>query len=124
MLDMKNNVAAKSSIVPAVRNSTVNGTGIDLANRDMAIVVFHSGALTDGTHTPKVQESDDNSTFTDVAAADQEGTLAAITANAVQWVGYKGKKRYIRAVVTSSGTTGCAYGASMIVGQGRKAPVT
>jgi hypothetical protein len=122
-LDLKNRLDAVQSIAPAAQTSTINGTGVDLANFAGAMVVFHPGAITDGTHTPKVQESDDNSTFTDVAAADQEGTLAALAANTIQRVGYKGTKRYIRAVSTVSGaTTGGVYGAVVVRGGERKQP--
>lgn len=77
-----------------------------------------AGTITDGTHTPKVQESDDNSTFTDVASTDLAGTaLVAITANSVQRISYVGNKRYIRVATTVSGTTtGGMYTASVLRG--------
>jgi hypothetical protein len=123
MQDLKNNIDVVNSIVPAVRNVLVNGTGVDLANRDSAVVIFAAGALTDGTHTPKIQDSPDNVTFADVAAALQEGVLVNITANSVQRVGYKGAQRFIRPVVTSSGVTGAAYGATVVRGAARKQPL-
>lgn len=124
MLDLKNRIEQKNSLAPAARTATANGTGVDLANREGAVVAFHSGTITDGTHTPKVQESDDNSTFSDVGAADQIGTLANIASNAIQEVGYIGTKRYIRAVVTVSGaTTGGVYSAVAILGGAKKQPI-
>lgn len=113
-----------TSLAPAARTATVNGTGVDLANRDAATVVFQVGTITDGTHTPKVQESADNSSFTDVAAADLVGTLAALASNVNQKVGYIGTKQYIRAVSTVAGaSTGGVYGAIVIRGASKKKPV-
>ena len=123
MRDLKNNVDAVKSIDPATHNSNQTGTGADLQGYEAAMAIVYSGALTDGTHTPKLQESDDDSSYTDVAAADVVGTLANISANAVQRVGYKGGKRYVRVFVTSDGTTGAIYGAMMIRGVPHHAPV-
>ena len=124
MRDLKNNLSEATSLAPAARTATANGTGVDLRGYDSAQVLFVVGAITDGTHTPKVQESDDDSTYTDVAAADQDGTLANIAANTNQVVGYKGTKRYLRAVSTVSGaTTGGVYSAVVIRGNPEHAPV-
>jgi len=121
--DFDKEIAAATSLAPAARTATANGTGVDLQNYQRCAVVFNVGAITDGTHTPKLQESDDNSTFTDVAAADQSGTLAALTANTNQEVGYLGSKRYIRAVSTVSGaTTGGVYAALVVRAGSRTLP--
>lgn len=92
------------AIAPLLRTATVNGTGIDLANSNGNQVIVYAGAITDGTFTPKLQESSDNSTFTDVAAADLVGSLSAQTANTAQDISYIGKLRYIRAVITVTGS--------------------
>lgn len=123
-MDLKNNLDAKQSVAPAAHTSSVNGTGVDLQNYHGAMVHIHPGTITDGTHTPKLQESADNSSFSDVAAADLVGSFAAIANNTLQRVGYIGSKRYVRVVVTVSGaTTGGVYGASIVLGSPRKAPV-
>ncbi|MCH8209414.1 MAG: hypothetical protein IIA62_10250 [Nitrospinae bacterium] len=124
MRDLKNNVDVVKSIDPATYNSDQTGTGVDLRDNDSAMAVIQSGALTDGTHTPKLQESDDDSTYTDVVSADLEGSFANIAANAVQRVGYKGSKRYVRVFVTSSGATGAIYSASIARGNPHVAPVS
>lgn len=124
MRDMKNNVDAVKSINPAVYNSNPPLMGVDIRGFDSAMAVIQSGALTDGTHTPKLQESDDNSSYSDVAAADLEGTLANISADAVQRIGYKGAKRYVRVFVTSNGTTGAIYGAVIVRGTPHVNPVS
>ena len=122
--DLFNNVNAVQSLAPATRNANTNGTGADLQGFEAAMAVFEVGAITDGTHTPAVEESDDDSAYTAVAAADLQGTLANFTANSIQRVGYLGSKRYIRAQVNSSGTTGAAYSAVIARGHARHAPVT
>lgn len=122
MKDIKNNVGVVKTINPAAYNTAQTGASADLSGYDAAMAVMHCGAITDGTHTPKLQESDDNSTFTDVAAADLDGSFAAMTANTIQRVGYVGAKRYIRVYVTSSGTTGAVYGAVIVLGKPAQAP--
>ena len=120
-LSIKAIVAAVQSIAPGAKTASVTGTGVDLQGFDSALVLIDVGAWTDGSHTPKLQESDDNSTFTDVAAGDLDGSFTAITASGngsqVYQVGYIGKKRYIRVYVTISGTTtGAVYGAAILKG--------
>lgn len=122
-MDTKQIQDVQNSLAPAARTATDTGTGVDLANFGSATVAFSVGTITDGTHTPKVQESDDNSTFTDVAAADLIGTLAALASNTNQRIGYRGSKRYVRAVSTVAGaTTGGVYAAVVLRADGRKQP--
>ncbi len=120
--DLKSNVDAMQSLAPATRNANVNGTGADLRGFESAMVLFNVGASTDGTHTPSVEESDDDAAYTSVAAADLIGTLVNFTANSVQRVGYRGAKRYVRAQVNSSGTTGADYGAVVLRGDAAQRP--
>lgn len=125
MYDLKNNLGFAQSLAPAARTASANGTGVDLQGFEAALVVLSPGTITDGTHTPKLQESDDNSSFSDVAAADLIGSFAALASNTIQKVGYKGAKRYVRAVVTVSGaTTGGVYAATIVKGNARTAPVS
>lgn len=87
-----------------------------------------AGAVTDGTHTVSLQESDDNVTFTAVAAGDLQGALTAVTTgnvNTVQRQSYLGSKRYLRASVTTAGaTTGGTTTAVLLLAQGSGQPVT
>ena len=111
------------SIASAAKTASTNGSAADLAGYNCAWVLFNVGVITDGTHTPKLQDSADNSTFADVAAADQAGTLAAFTSSTVQRVSYTGSKRYLRAVVTVAGaTTGGVYGVTILAAQPRVLP--
>jgi len=109
MRDIKNNLDGVSSIDPASVTVTTNGSGVDLRDFDGAMVVFQAGTADTGngdeTYTPGVEESDDNSSYSAVAPSDLEGAPVNMTANSVQRIGYKGAKRYIRAVLTLGGTT-------------------
>lgn len=124
MKDLKNYLDVVNSIDPDDYIATANGLGIDLQGFEGSAVVFSVGTVTDGTHTPKIQESDDNSAWNDVASDDQEGTLSDLTSDTNQRVGYKGAKRYLRAVLTISGATTGAQAASLVLrGIPHRAPV-
>jgi hypothetical protein len=111
----KKSSAQAASLAPQARTASANGASADLAGYRGAICLWTVGTITDGVATPKLQESNDNSTFTDVVAADLEGTFAALATGVNQAVGYKGRQRYIRAVVTVTGaTTGGIYGAAIL----------
>ena len=123
-MDLENKTEVSNSIdIAAITDGTLNGTGVELTSHG-ALVVFTVGTKTDGTHTPKLQDSPDNSTWADVAAADQVGTLAALASDTHQKVGYVGSERYLRAVITTTGsTTGIVAGAVVVKQNPRKGPV-
>ncbi len=122
MRDIHSSTDASQSINPAAKTASTNGTAVDLAGANAAEVDFSVGTITDGAHTPKLQDSDDNSTWTDVAAGGLVGSLAAFATGIHQRVGYIGGKRYLRAVVTVTGaTTGGVYGATVTRGHLRHA---
>lgn len=117
------------SIAPGAKTATATGTGVDTSTFESVAVIIDSGAWTDGSHTPKLQDSADNSTFADVTAANLDGTFTAITssgtASQVYKVGYKGAQRYVRAVVTVSGaTTGAVYGAAIVLSDPHVVPAS
>lgn len=131
MRDAYSNITVRATLAIATRTASANGTGVDrylngAAFQD-ALVVVHTGTITDGTHAVDVQESDDNSTFTSVAAAELQGTEPSIVAaddDKMFVIGYKGLKRYLRVAVTASGTTsGGTYGAHIVLANPRTAPV-
>jgi hypothetical protein len=115
MKDLKNHIDAVNSIDPDDYIATVNGLGIDLQSFEGSAVVFSVGTVTDGTHTPKIQESSDNSTWNDVATGDQGGVFIALATDTNQRVGYKGAKRYLRSVLTITGATTGAQVASLVL---------
>ncbi len=120
------------SIAPAVINATATGSAVDTKGFEGVTAVIDAGTRTDGTHTPKLQHAieDPNSLgnplasdWADVAAADLIGAFAAVASNTMQWVGYRGTKRFVRVVSTVvAGATGAAYGALVVLGSPGKAP--
>jgi hypothetical protein len=119
MKDLANRIAVITSLLPLNRTATANGTGVDLQGFESAVAQIHIGASSDTLSgsvyiSAKLQESDDNSTFTDVASSDvTEGSISsgvfytansAGTASTVQHIGYIGSKRYIRVSDTRTGT--------------------
>lgn len=125
--DLKSNVDAASGLSPAARTATGTGSGVDLRDYDSAMAVFAIGNWTDGTWTPSLQESDDDTTYAAVAAADLQGTFTAISGTAgeytVQRVGYIGAKRYVRPMLSGTGTTGIDASAVIMRGHPRRAPL-
>jgi hypothetical protein len=115
--EFKTTVDVVQSVKPLLRTATVNGTGADLQGYNSAMVVFETGVITDGTFTPKLQESDDDSSYSDVAAADYVGGAAptALAQNLVSRYGYVGAKRYIRAVFTVTGSPATGGNCSAVI---------
>lgn len=124
--ELKSSLKEEKSLDPAARTASANGAGVDTRDSDSALLIIYSGVVTDGTHTPKLQESDDNSVYNDVAAADQEGTLVDLTTSSTQRVAYKGNKRFVRAVITVTGgpSTGAVASAAVVLGHSHSTPTT
>jgi hypothetical protein len=135
--DLYHAIKVTQALAPAARsaNSAVNGTDIDLSGFENALFELNVGAWTDGTHTPKLQEADDNGsgapgTYADVAAGNMLGSFTAISSAPtasktykVGYVKYNTNKRWVRIVVTTSGaTTGAVFGASALLGGLRNLP--
>lgn len=112
------------SIAPkvyATGDSPVNGTAIDRAANGSAgiAVVFTAGAIVSaGLFTPSVQDSADNVTFADVAAASLSTALVNIAAATQQETAYLGSKRYVRAAGTYVSGTSVAFSATIIEARG------
>lgn len=108
---------------------------LDTRNFGAAEILLAIGALTgvDGSNyvTPKLQECDTTvgTSFTDVAAADIDGAFTAVNAttkdSVIQRVAYIGGKRYIRVVLTytGSGITAGIIGCYGILGRPSVAPI-
>lgn len=100
MKDMSLDTNVQSSLRHDRQASAANGTGVDLAGYEGALCVLDLVALGGATPTAtyKLQESDDNSAFTDVATADMVGGAqpAALSAAGFVTRSYVGNKRYVR----------------------------
>lgn len=133
--DLKNNLDLVQSLAPAARKVSANGAGANLQGYGAAMAIVSIGAYTNGDFTFKLQESNDDGDtdpYADVAAGDQEGSFTEVKdstgQNAIQRVGYKGAKQYIRVVLTeNSGSpapaTGALIGASILRGHPTQAPL-
>lgn len=126
MLDGQAQMTTAKSIAAGAYTSTTNGSSVDTSGYDSATAVVVQGTWTDGTHTPKLQDSPDNSAWTDVAASALIGAFTAITSAGTmvsQKVGYVGVNRYLRVVLTCSGTTtGATLAIPIILGRAKKLP--
>lgn len=122
--DIKSNIDVAESLAPAAYTGNATGSSVDLQGFHAAAFLIVAGAITDGTHTVSAEESDDGTTWTAVDAADLDGSFVALTTGAVQKVGYKGAKRYVRAKTTVTGaTTGGVYTVSVLRARPTVAPV-
>lgn len=92
--------------------SNVIGTGIDILGK-VALINLNSGTV-GGTVTAKIQDSDDNVTYTDYSSFT---VVTSANDNAIQEVEYTGTKRYVRVYAAVSGSTGI-FGADVIVKSG------
>lgn len=122
------NVKAVASLVSATRTSDTNGTGVDTRGYRDGMMVVQAGdidlASTDETYVIELEESDDNSAWSDVSgitvtitADNQTGVARIPELNVV-------RKRYLRAVLNVGGTTpSIPCSAVFLLGESYAAPV-
>lgn len=127
MRSRKNESKFAASIAPDTnRTTSTNGSAVDTRGYGSALAIVHPNTVTDGTFTPKLQESDvSGSGYTDVVAGDLDGAFVAIVAATPQSVGYLGSKRYVRVVISATGSpsTGAKFAAGVLLGDPQYAPV-
>ena len=128
MKDMHSNLTALASLVPAVQAATLKGGYVDLQGFGSAELVVTTGAIVGaGLYVMSIEESDTTTDgdFAPVAAADLLGDPlpAALEASTVYLLGYIGKKRYVRAVITKTSGTSIDAGAIFVLGHPHMAPV-
>lgn len=105
--DLNKDVVVSETLSPNIVTSTTAGTTVDLAGFTKAMFVAHVGTITDGTYAFDPEESDDDSTWTNISAGNLSGAFVSATSSAddvIQEVGYLGTKRYIRCNVTVTGS--------------------
>ena len=110
-----------------VITASVNGGTVDLAGFTKAMFVAQVGTIADGTFNFDPEESDDGSSWTNIAAGDLSGAFVEADSDnddVIQEVGYMGSKRYIRCNVTVTGSPsdGGPIGITVIKGAPRQAP--
>jgi uncharacterized phiE125 gp8 family phage protein len=114
---LSDNVTSYQSIAPGshaiVAAYALVGTAIDVLGYE-AVVEFESGTNgAGGTVDVKLQDSDDNTTWTDVTS----GAFTQVTTvndNATFEKAYTGTKQYLRVVATVAGNS-CEFGVSILV---------
>ncbi len=122
--DIKDNVGAFRTLSPQTITADVNGVGVDTRGFDSAMAVVIAGAIAAaGLVLPVLQESDDDVTYNDVAAADLQGAFVNLTADSIQRVGYAGAKRYIRVKADYISGTSVIVAASIEVSHAHIKPV-
>ncbi|TGP88927.1 MULTISPECIES: hypothetical protein [unclassified Mesorhizobium] len=126
MRDLANSLGVVQAVAPAVLTATNTSAAIDLLGFNGAAVIINTGAIAgSGNFTPKLQESDDGTTFTDVAAGDLIGSFpAALVAASALKVGYIGNRRYVRTVLTLNSGTSIAASAVVVKGRAASRPVS
>lgn len=130
MRDLKN----KIKIVEAFRTAAISsdtttaGIEVDLRGYNSCVFVIQGGAITDGTYTPLIQESNTSASYSgSVADDDLLGTEAAAAVDAtgeIGKLGYIGNKRYVKpSIVSASTSTGGTLTMYAILGDPSDAPV-
>ena len=103
--DVANQALLGVSVYPATVNDTTGGTAIDMLDADgpcFATQLIGTVGGTSPSLTGKIQESSDNSAWTDVSGA----TFTAVTTSSnVQTITFERTKRYVRHHRTVSGTS-------------------
>lgn len=101
----------KQLCVAATRTATVTGTGVDIKGAEGDILINQSVGTVTGTSPTldtKIQDSADNSSWSDVSGATfTQVTATPSTANAVTSLVLQSRtlRRYVRAVGTITGTS-------------------
>lgn len=128
--DLKNNIKVLNAlnIASISSNTTTAGVEIDTQNYESVTFEVITGARTDGTVTPLIQESDTSGSYSGSVSDDDlvgtEAESALSIAHSRSRVGYIGTKRYVKlSLVSTSVTTGLTAGASVILGNPKSAPV-
>lgn len=125
MKDLSSNISPVAVLAPAVQAASIDGTVIDRKGFESVTYILNSGAIVSaGLFGAKLQDSDDNVTYADVASQYLIGTLpTALAASTVYRAGYVGHKQYTKLVVTKTSGTSIALGAVAILGDAHKRPV-
>lgn len=129
MRDLYHNVLSTQVLNPVGSTTTRTSSSIDMQGFNSVTFLFALGLSGDTLAaglfwTLTLQHSDDNSSFTAVAAADCYDSINSITVNSmtldetVYAMGYLGSKRYLRAVATPTGSVSSGIPMAMIALRG------
>lgn len=129
-IDLKSNIGFARIATYGQKNATVAAAGTEVAGFNGACVVVEVGAHTADGISVTIVESDDDSTYTDVAAANLDGStgweqdLSITTSNdnTTYYVGYKGNKKYLGAKITDASTGDVILGIYVVKGYAKDIP--
>lgn len=128
--DLKNDIKIANALNIASISTNTTTAGVEIDTQGFESVTFEiiTGARTDGTVTPLIQETDTSGSYSGSVDDDNliglEADAALSTAQSRSRVGYIGTKRYVKlSLVSTSVTTGLTAGASVILGNPKSAPV-
>ncbi len=106
-----------------------NSDSVDMQGFNACAFFMEVGTITGtGSVTPKLQESDDDSAWTDVpnrslVADNYEDGIPALESGVNARFGYAGNKRYVRVVTTVEGTvTASTYNVLSVQGEPTRTP--
>jgi len=133
MKDLYHDLVGEISLKFATMKTATDGQNvIDLQGFQGALILVASGTITDGTaYTFELKEGDESDLSDAAAVADSdllgsEPSFAANDDDKIKVFGYIGSKRYLRVdlkTVTGSPSTGGVFGAVVVKGFPRHAPV-
>ncbi len=114
--DLADNITTEQTIVPGshdvVADYELEGSTVEVSGYDVLVNLDAGACGASGTVDVKLQESEDDDTWSDVVS----GSFTQVTEandNAIQEKAYTGLYRYIRAVATV-GTAACSFSVSVI----------
>ena len=107
--DLANRVTITQSLSPAATITTAtNGASVDMTDHEGCMVIYNVGVVV-GAPVVILQDSDDDTTFATVSAANQVTDMPAALSTsldvAVYRAAYLGNRRYVRPRVDDEGTS-------------------
>ncbi|VTS05299.1 hypothetical protein [Tuwongella immobilis] len=115
--DLKNGSLIGMAMSLVARTTNAAGSSVDLQGGELQhSAVLVAGAVTDGTHTVKLQESTDGTNnWADIEGASFSGFTSGAAQRVVQTINFKRGTRFVRATATvASATSGGVYGVLLI----------
>lgn len=126
--DLRASIDVVTLHTKAQKTSTQAIAGTDVSEFDGAMFVVDIGTWTADDLTVTFQDSDDNSTWADIADANLDGQDNDIAilhghASSVIMVGYMGSKKYIGAKITDAGSGDAIVGIYVVKGYPSQIPI-
>lgn len=103
--EMIHNVVSKLLTPTATSTGTITSTTLDTKGFDSASFNLHYGATAPAPTSYKIQESDDDGSYTDAPSTSVIDDGGAHAVSTTRRVAYVGNKRYVQAVVVQSAST-------------------